>query len=99
MIVIAGSVRVRPEKRDDAVRAAVAMAEETRAEAGCVSYRFYSDLVDPALFFVFEEWQDEAALARHFASEHMKEFRRVLPEIVAGPAAIKRYAVGSVAAM
>src|SRR6185503_126047 len=40
MIVIAGTVRIRPERRDDAIRHALAMAEASRAEAGCVAYRF-----------------------------------------------------------
>ena len=92
MIVIAGTVPVRPDRRAEAVRVAVAMAEATRAEPGCVTYRFAADLV-------FEEWEDEAALARHFATAHMAAFRRALPELVAGPSAIRRYVVERAAAM
>ena len=99
MIVIAGTVPVRPDRRAEAVRVAVAMAEATRAEPGCVTYRFAADLGDPNTFLVFEEWEDEAALARHFATPHMAEFRRALPELVAGPAAIRRYVVERAAAM
>ena len=99
MIVIAGTVRIMPERRDDAVRAALEMSEATRAEAGCLGYRFFADLADSALFFVFEEWESEEALARHFASEHMKVFQRHVPDLVAGPPAIRRYAIASVAPM
>jgi quinol monooxygenase YgiN len=99
MIVIAGTIRIRPERRDDAVRAALEMAEATRAEAGCLAYRFFADLADPALFFVFEEWESEDALARHFQSAHMKVFQRRVPDLVAGPPAIKRYAVASATPM
>ena len=53
----------------------------------------------PALFFVFEEWESEDALARHFQSEHMKVFQRHVPDLVAGPPAIKRYAIASAAPM
>ena len=39
MIVVAGTVRVRPERREEGVRLALEMAEATRAEAGCLAYR------------------------------------------------------------
>ena len=99
MIVVAGAVRVRPERRAEAVRVAVAMAEATRAEPGCLSYRFAADLGDPNTLLVFEEWEDDASLARHFETEHMASFRRAVPDLVAGPAAIRRYVVDQVATM
>jgi quinol monooxygenase YgiN len=99
MIVIAGTIRIRPDRRDDAIRVAVEMAGATCAEPGCVSYRFFADLVDPTLFFLFEEWESEDALTRHFASDHVKAFQRRIPDLVGGPAAIKRYAVTSAAPM
>jgi quinol monooxygenase YgiN len=93
VIVVAGTVRVKAEKREAAVRAALAMAEATRAEPGCLAYRFSADLADPTTFSIFEEWTDADALARHFATDHMQAFRRAIPDLVAGPAAIKRYVV------
>ena len=72
MIVIAGTVTIRPGKRDAAIRVAQTMVKATQAEPGCVRYQFYADLDDPHTFFLFEEWGSEEALARHFASEHMK---------------------------
>ena len=99
MIVVAGTVRVKAEKRETAVRAALAMAEATRAEPGCLTYRFSADLADPMTFSIFEEWADEEALARHFATEHMAAFRRAIPDVVAGPAVIKRYVVERVEPM
>ena len=99
MIVIAGSVAVRAERRDDAVRAARQMAEATRAETGCVAYRFYADLEDPNVFFIFEEWETADALARHFQTEHMATFQKQLPGLLAGAPGIKRYTVTSADAM
>ena len=99
MIVIAGSVQVKPERRADAVRAAVRMAEATRAEAGCLTYRFSTDLVDPNRVYIFEEWENEEALGRHFASPHMAEFQGALPQVLAGGVEIRRYTVSAVDAM
>ena len=93
MIVIAGSVAVRPERRDEAVRAARAMMTATRREAGCRAYGFHADLDDPNVFLVFEEWESEEALARHFATEHMAAFGAQLPGLLAGAPRLTRYIV------
>ncbi|MGH7893743.1 MAG: putative quinol monooxygenase [Candidatus Binatia bacterium] len=99
MIVIAGHVRIKPEERATAVRVALAMAEATRHESGCREYRFTTDLADPCVFHIYEEWESAEALQQHFATPHMAEFQRRLPSIVAGPASIMRYEVASATRM
>ena len=93
MLVVAGRIPIKPERREDAVRLAREVSRETRKEAGCRSYRFYGDLEDPGLFFVFEEWESAEALAAHFATPHMQTFMREAPALVAGPFEILRYEV------
>jgi quinol monooxygenase YgiN len=93
MIVIAGTVRVRPERRAEAIEVAGAMVRATQAEAGCRQYQFYADLGDPNIFFLFEEWDSEAALAGHFTTEHMRVFQERLPALIAAPPQIRRYEV------
>ena len=99
MIVIAGKIQVKPERRDEARKAALDMVEATRREAGCVSYAFYADLVEPATFFLFEEWESDAALGAHFQTEHMARFQQQIPPLIASPPAIKRYVVESATGM
>ncbi len=99
MIVVAGTVVVRAERREEAARAARAMAAATRAETGCLEYRFAADLEDPNRILVFEAWETEDALARHFQTEHVRIFRQQLPALLAGPMAVTRYVVASAAAM
>jgi quinol monooxygenase YgiN len=95
MIVVAGSVRIRPEHREAAVRAALAMAEATRREAGCRTYRFSADLADSALFYIHEEWDSAEALALHFATPHMAEFNSRIPGFLAGAPEITRFEVSA----
>lgn len=96
MLIVAGRIRVKPERRAEAVAAAVKMARATQAEPGCHAYAFYSDLEDPNTFLVFEQWQDEAALLAHFQTPHMAEFNAVAGTLVAAPPAIDRYEIASV---
>jgi quinol monooxygenase YgiN len=99
MLVVAGRIPVKAERRADAVRLALAVAAATRAEPGCRAYRFYADLDDPNTFVIFEEWEDEAALGRHFETPHMATFMQEAPALVAGAFEITRYEVSSAAPM
>lgn len=99
MIVVSGTVAIRPDKREEAVAAAVTMANATAAEKGCLTYRFYADIEDPHLFRIFEEWETEEALQAHFQTPHMAAFNQTLPQLVAGPADIKMYVVAQVSSM
>lgn len=99
MIVIAGSIPIKAEKREEAVAAALVMAAATQKEEGCHAYQFYSDLADPNTIFIFEEWENEEPLAAHMETPHMAEFRKVIPQVVAGPMALKKYEVASAGAL
>ncbi len=99
MIVIAGRIRIKPGTQADATRAARDMVAATRPEAGCVSYAFYADLEDPCAFFIFEEWENDEALARHFATPHMAAFQAQVLTFIAASPEIKRYVVSSAAAL
>ena len=91
MMVVAGTVRIRSDRRAEAVAVARAMAAATRQEAGCVSYRFAADLDDPDLFCIVEEWESAEALRRHFTTAHMATFQARIPELVAAPPTVAFY--------
>ena len=95
MIVIAGNVTVKPDRRDEWIEAALAMSRASQAEDGCVTYRFYADLEDPNLMLLFEVWESEEALEAHFKTEHMAVYRSQIPDLVAGPSKLTRYEVNS----
>jgi quinol monooxygenase YgiN len=97
MIVIAGTIPVKPECREEAYKLASVLEEATRQEPGCLTYTFYANRNDPNTFFIFEEWDSDEALAKHFQTEHMKQFLQQAPKILAGPPAAKKYTVASAA--
>ena len=97
MIVIAGTIPVKPEAREEAYKLASMLEEAARKEPGCLMYTFYADRNNPSTFFIFEEWESDAALAKHFQTEHMKQFMQQAPNILAGPPAAKKYEVTSAA--
>jgi len=97
MIVIAVTIPVKPEAREEARKLFTVLEEATRKEAGCLTYTFYADRNDPNTLFLFEEWESEEALANHYQTEHMKHFTPQAPTILAGAPSAKRYTVTSAA--
>lgn len=74
MIVVTARLRCKPGQESELMEVARASVAASRAEEGCVSYAFLSDLDEASEFMFVEEWADADALRRHMASEHMKTF-------------------------
>lgn len=77
------SIKVVAENwvKQDAVDQFVAVVEELVAETrakdeGCLAYGLFRDLADPLHLTVLEEWESQALLDKHAASEH---FQRLFP--------------------
>ena len=94
MLLIVGTVRLPPEKLTEARPAMRAMVESSRAEDGCVEYGYAEDVLDPGLIHVKEIWRDQAALDRHFASDHIAEWRGSWPRLGIGDRDLRMYEVG-----
>ena len=74
MIVVIGRVRTDADRRARLIEIGQTVANESRQEAGCISYALYQDTEDENAFLFVEEWHDEAALRRHFTTAHIAEF-------------------------
>jgi quinol monooxygenase YgiN len=84
MKIIGGTLNVQAVAIDKVKEAAITMQQTTRTEAGCLTYVFTQDLEDPTVFRFFEIWDDDADLAAHNSSAHMKAFGRVLATSLTG---------------
>jgi len=96
MIIVHGTIPIRPDARERALELARSMAEASREEHGCISYEFYVGLSDPNTLMLFQEWDSMETLMAHFQTEHMESFLQELPQVVAGEITTRRYAVQSV---
>lgn len=93
LIVVAGSVKVKPDKREDFIALSKTFIEPSRSEAGSISYSFYEDETEKNNFLFFELWQDRAALDYHFQTPYFHEFVEKSPDLLAKPAQIKIYTI------
>ena len=44
MLIVTGTIEIAPEGVTELIPAAIEMAKATRAEVGCLTYRFWQDL-------------------------------------------------------
>ena len=95
MLVVAGEIKLNPAKRAEADAAFAKMREATLKEPGCIAYQAYSDRGDDGIVFMFEKWEDQAALDAHFASPHMAEFGAALGGLGVTGMDVKKYDVAS----
>ena len=95
MIVVVGRVTSDAEKRDELIEVAQAVARASREEQGCASYRFYEDTERPNEFVFIEEWADQQALDRHFATDHIAVFMRSIPAAITSPPDVKFHTIAS----
>ncbi len=93
MIIVHGLIPILPERRSEALKLVRWMEQETQAEPGCLSYRFFVGLRDPNTLMLFQEWESAEALEAHFETAHMASFLEALPTLVAGDIQTRRYAV------
>ncbi len=96
MIIVHGTIPIKPDSREDALRLARRMTEATLSEIGCISYEFFVGLSDPNTLMLFQEWESMEALMAHFQTNHMDEFLKELPAILNGEVMTRRYSVQSV---
>jgi quinol monooxygenase YgiN len=93
MLLIVGTVRLPPERLSDARPIMKTMVESSRAEDGCAEYSYAEDVLDPGLIHVKETWRDQAALTRHFASDHIAKWRATWPALGVGDRSLRVYDV------
>ncbi|MFQ8429787.1 putative quinol monooxygenase [Amaricoccus sp. W119] len=94
MLLLVGTFRL-PAHRLDAARPVMSrMVAASREEDGCVDYVYAEDLFAPGLIHVRELWCDRAALNRHFASDHLRDWRASWSELGIGHRDLRLYEVG-----
>ena len=91
MIILAVTLPIKPDRREEAVQIALQMQSETHREPGVLAYTFHAPLDAPNTFFVYEEWPSQEALDYHNKSDHMKVFQGRISEVLDGSVEVKRY--------
>ncbi|GAC1329238.1 MAG: putative quinol monooxygenase [Mycobacteriales bacterium] len=95
MLVVIAKAECRPDKRAEMVAALKTVSAASRQEPGCRSHRFLADLENENAFASIEEWENQEAIAAHFASPHVGALMAALPDLLAGAPVIEVHDVAS----
>jgi quinol monooxygenase YgiN len=93
VIVLAGTVRIKPGRKSEALPHILAMVEASRQEPGCLEYSFGFDVEDDHLVRIFECFVDDDAREAHRSSPHMAAWRAAWDEAGIGERSMMRYVV------
>jgi quinol monooxygenase YgiN len=91
MITIVAKCSVKPSVTEEFLELALSLVHASRVEAGNVSYEFFRDLKNPALFTFIECWKDQESVNLHNSSEHFVEFGERAAPFFSGPLDIGLY--------
>ncbi len=93
MIIIAGWIRMAPEKVEEALSKGAAFISPVREQEGCLDYTWTADRVDIGRIYVYERWENEESLARHLKGPNYLNMRDHIGAFGAQPGEILKYRI------
>ena len=79
-VIVAGTLRFAGDQKfcETIITGGSDHIAQSRQEDGCVAYNWAIDPIDTGLIHVFEEWESEQALLRHFSHQSYQAMREHL---------------------
>jgi quinol monooxygenase YgiN len=81
----------RPGKEEALRSLLMGLIAPTRKESGCITYEMLQNKENSREFTFVEEWQDEAALKAHFATDHIQKALGKFPDLLVEDLDVRRY--------
>src|SRR4051812_18852318 len=91
MIIVTGSVKARPETRDEVERISLEHVRRSRQEPGCLLHSVHRDVEDTRRFVFVEHWADADALRAHFGVPASRHFVEEVAALASEPPAIELF--------
>jgi len=83
MILVLGSVVVKPGRFEEALALSQEHVARSRKEPGCIAHAVHRDTENPQRLVFVEQWKDQAALAVHFKVPASLQFVKALGTLAA----------------
>lgn len=84
LLTVIAHMRAAPGREDELRRELTALVHPTSQEAGFVNYDLHVSIEDPAVFFLYENWESGEALDTHFGQPHLVRFVGLVDELLDG---------------
>ena len=96
MIIIIGSVTIRDETIDEALRISQEHVNRSRIEAGCINHGVHIDNEDPNRLVFVERWESMEQLEQHFQVTEPAEFAGKIAELASVAPTMELYHSASI---
>ena len=73
-LTIVATVTVKPEYKEDVLKAIKTVVDATRKEPGNIFYDVFKDVKNPLKFVFIETWKSQEAIDSHNKSVHFNDF-------------------------
>jgi quinol monooxygenase YgiN len=82
--IVAAKWRAKPGKEGRLAELCAEMTQPSRAEPGNLFYQAHRSVEDPQLFYLYEQYVDEAGYEAHMESEHFTRLVKgeAIPELL-----------------
>jgi len=82
MVVLAVTWMAKAGRETEVTAIFAKLTEESRKEPGCAQYQVHRHKTEPRRFFIYEQYNDDAALEAHRNAPHFQQYaRKDLPKI------------------
>lgn len=91
MILVLGSVDIRPEHLDQALQLSQEHVTRSRTEPGCLEHGVHRSHEHPHRLVFVERWADMEALEAHFRVPASRQFVKAMAALAKAPPAMTLY--------
>jgi quinol monooxygenase YgiN len=74
MVVLAVTWMANPGHEAEVAEIFIKLQEASRQEPGCLMYIVHRHRTDPRVFFIYEQYRNDAALEAHRQSTHFQQY-------------------------
>lgn len=92
-VIVAGTVEFPKGNRDEALAAAAALIDETRAQQGCAHYVWCSDPTSDIRVYVYENWDSSEDLINHLAGPYYAQMLGILGQYGVDNAQVSKFRI------
>ncbi|AKG34636.1 putative quinol monooxygenase [Paenibacillus durus] len=81
-ISITAILQAKPGKEQLLHQELVKLVTPSRSEEGCIKYVLHQSIENNAVFVFYEIWKDEESINFHIETDHYKQFRRNIEDLI-----------------
>ena len=96
MLLIAGTIRIDPSRRDELIEAAIEVGRELRKQVGCSHVAISADLEDRGVLHLLQKWDSQTALTANIASPRIFAIQNHIGRLGIRDMALLKYDVASI---